>query len=201
MIRTTLTRQRTFIRDAGASRSQMVDTGGGGLLPTTLLRDTREQRPWTFDGYPVETKDVTLSTGDYAVPAHCRHDPDVDTYHPAFAVERKSGADFLTAITWQRERFKAELRRAGAWEQPLAVVVETSWQTLLRNRGCMASRDVHPAQVAGTVLAWSRHYNVAFYFLESRRRAERCAFLLFVKHGLVRRRDALENDGVGHEYV
>jgi len=161
------------------------------VTPTTILRDTREQRPWTFAGCAVETCDVTLSTGDYAVPTDCIHDPEVDTYHPRFAVERKSGHDFLTALTWERDRFTSELRRAEGWSQPLAVVVETSWETLLRNRGCMAWRDVHPNQIVGTISAWTRHYNVAFHFTETRRRAELCAFLLLVRHSLMRRRDQI----------
>lgn len=165
----------------------MVETRDSSPIPTTILRDTRERRPWTFDCYPVETRDVTLSTGDYAVPTDCTHDLELDTYHPRFAIERKSGHDFLTALTWERDRFKREVKRAARWPQPLPVVVETSWQTLLRNRGCMARRDVHPAQVAGTVTAWSNHYNVAFHFTETRRQAEFCAFLLLVRHGLLRR--------------
>src|SRR6056297_3167525 len=125
----------------------MVDTQETTPIPTTILRDARERRPWTFDGCAVETRDVTLSTGDYAVPTHCTHDPEADTHHPQFAVERKSGHDFLTALTWERDRFISELRRATEWPQPLAVVVETSWETLLRNRGCMTWRDIHPNQI------------------------------------------------------
>lgn len=79
---------------------------------TTVLRDNREQWPWTFDGCAVETRDVMLSTGDCAVPTACTHDPEPDTYHPRFAVERKSGHDFLTAHRWERDRFTSELRRA-----------------------------------------------------------------------------------------
>jgi ERCC4-type nuclease len=158
-----------------------------GPIPTTVLRDTREQRPWTFDTLPVETRDATLSTGDYTVPAYCTHDSELDTYRPHFAVERKSGPDFLTAITWERDRFERELQRAIEWPHPLPIVVETSWQTLLRNRGCMARRDIHPSQVMGTITAWSRHYNVAFHFVDTRQRAMLCAFLLLVRHGLARR--------------
>lgn len=167
----------------------MVETRHTGSLPATILRDTRERRPWAFDGCAVETRDVTLSTGDYAVPAYCTRDPETDTYHPQFAVERKSGHDFLHALTWDRERFKSELLRAAGWAQPLSVVVETSWETILRNRGCMTRRDVHPNQVAGTVSAWTHHFNVAFHFAETRRRAELCAFLLLARHRLVRRLD------------
>ena len=157
------------------------------LIPTTVLRDTREKHPWTFEHLPVEIRDVTLSTGDYTVPEYCTHDSELDTYRPHFAVERKSGHDFLTAITWDRNRFKRELQRAAEWTHPLSVVVETSWRTLLRNRGCMGRRDVHPPQVVGTVTAWSRHYNVAFHFVETRKRGALCAFLLLVRHSLVRR--------------
>jgi ERCC4-type nuclease len=167
----------------------MVETPETTPIPTTILRDTRERRPWTFEEYPVETRDVTLSTGDYTVPAYCTHDQGTDTYHPQFAVERKSGHDFLTALTWERERFKRELQRAVQWTQPLPVVTETSWETLLRNRGCMAWRDIHPNQVTGTVAAWTNHYNVAFHFTETRRRAELCAFLLLVRHSLVQQLD------------
>jgi len=159
-------------------------------IPTTVLRDTREQRPWTFDSLPVETRDVTLSTGDYTAPKYCTHDPELDTYRPHFAVERKSGHDLLTSLTRDRERFEAELRRAAEWPRPLTVVVETSWEGLLRNRGCMRWRDVHPNQVAGTVSAWASRYNVAFRFTETRRRAELCAFLLLVRHSLAERLDA-----------
>ena len=165
----------------------MVETRDSSLIPTTILRDSREQRPWTFEEYPIETRDVTLSTGDYAVPTHCTHDLQTDTYHPQFAVERKSGPDFLTALTWERERFKRELQRAIQWTQPLPVVVETSWVTFLQNDGCMAWRDIHPNQVTGTVRAWTDHYNVEFLFTENRPRAEQCAFLLLVRHSLVRR--------------
>ena len=167
----------------------MVETRETSPIPTTILRDTRERRPWTFEDCPVEIRDVTLSTGDYAVPTHCTHDPDTNTYYPQFAVERKSGHDFLTALTWERERFKRELQRAARWTRPLQVVVETSWETLLRNHGCMVWRDVHPNQVMGTVVAWTDHYNVAFHFTETRQRAELCAFLLLVRHSLVRRLD------------
>ncbi len=167
----------------------MIETRRTGSLPATVLRDTRERRPWTFDDAPVETRDVTLSTADYAVPAHCTHDPETDTYHPQFGVERKSGHDFLDAVTWERDRFEAELRRATGWPRPLQVVVETSWERLLRGRGCMNWRDSHPNQIVGTVSAWTRHHNVNVRFADNRGRAERLALLLLVRHDLVRRRE------------
>jgi ERCC4-type nuclease len=151
-----------------------------------VLTDTREKRPWTFDGVPVETRTETLSTGDYALSSHCEYDPEADTYHPRFAVERKSGGDFLTAITWDRERFCAELSRAREWAEPLCVVVETPLATLVAGRGCARDREVHPNQILGTLAAWHQQYNVRFVFAESRGRAERTGLLLLERHRLRR---------------
>jgi hypothetical protein len=158
-----------------------------GPIPTTVLRDTREQRPWTFDTLPVETRDVTLSQETTPSRDTVPTTRNSTRIGPHFAVERKSGHDFLTAITWERDRFERELQRAAEWSHPLPVVVETSWQTLLGNHGCMARQDIHPAQVVGTVTTWARHYNVAFHFVETRRRATLCAFLLLARYSLARR--------------
>lgn len=158
--------------------------GNGRSLPRTVLRDTRERRPWEFRPFDVEVRDETIATGDYAVAAHCSRDPSTGTYRPRFAIERKTCQDFLTAITWERDRFVAELERAADWPQPLSVVVETSWERLLRNEDCMRWRDVHPNQIVGTVDAWARHYNVEFRFADGRDRAEQCGFLLLARHSL-----------------
>lgn len=173
----------------------MDETHHESSIPSVVLRDTREQHPWTFDECAVETRDVTLSTGDYAVPTHCTRDPERDTYYPCFAVERKSGPDFLTALTRDRERFVSELRRASGWSLPLCVVVEVPWETIVRDRGCMSRREIHPNQVVGTLASWTRHYNVTFRFTDTRRRAELCAFLLLVRHSLVRRNDTNDRTG------
>ncbi len=158
----------------------MADTWRTDVFPLTILRDTRERRPWEFDGYPVETSDVTLSTGDYTLPTWCTHEKRTDTYHPRFALERKSGDDFINSLTWGRDRFKAELRRATDWPRPLSIVVEGSWEAITNERGCMRSRDVHPDQIIGTVSAWEQYYNVSFHFTGTRRKAELCGFYLLV---------------------
>ena len=37
----------------------------------TILVDRREQKPWLFENYPVDTKEVTLETGDYTIAELC----------------------------------------------------------------------------------------------------------------------------------
>ncbi len=138
----------------------------------TILRDTREQRPWTFRPHPVSTRDVTLSTGDYTVAGSCSREPGTGTHYPRYAVERKTAGDFLTAVTHDRDRFRAELERASSWPAPLTVVVEEPWRTFADERGVVRRRGVTAEQVAGTVSAWSGRYNVEFRFLGSRRAGE-----------------------------
>jgi len=36
----------------------------------TLVVDTREQRPWTFESYPVEVVQVGLKSGNYSIRGH-----------------------------------------------------------------------------------------------------------------------------------
>lgn len=142
----------------------------------TVLVDSREQKPWAFQGYPVATETVTMKTGDYAFAEVCDHDADLDTYYPRFAVERKSGQDFIDSITTRRENFQAEVKRAGDWAHPLHVVIEAPWNTFRYGKDFMRYRKVGFPQIRGTVDAWGEHYNVEFHFCSNRAAAERKAF-------------------------
>lgn len=155
----------------------------------TILRDNREQTPWLFEDYPVDVEAVTLNTGDYTIPDLCGHDEENDTYYPSYAIERKTGQDFLHSITHERQRFKQELYRADDWpdplnnpesdeeyEEPLPVYIEEPYATFQYGRGFMRHREVHPNQVTGTVDSWSTHYRTEFQFFEDATTAEEAAF-------------------------
>lgn len=141
----------------------------------TILVDNREQKPWPFDNYPVDTEGATIATGDYTLAEFCEAD-DNDTYHPSFAVERKSGQDFVSSITSGRSRFKREIRRADEWDAPLEVVIEAPWTTFMQELDFMRYRQVTPSQIKGTVGAWSDRYNANFFFAGTRGAAEQYAF-------------------------
>ena len=142
-----------------------------------ILRDTRERKPYEFGDYSsISTTDVTLSTGDYTFEVFCEYDAEVGTYHPTRAIERKAGQDFVSSITRDRERFKAEIKRAAEWPEPLTVVVEAPWETFMEERDFMQYRDVHPNQIRGVVDSWQKHYNVEFSFHDGRHDAEQTAF-------------------------
>jgi ERCC4-type nuclease len=141
----------------------------------TVVRDNREQKPWSFDSHPVRIEDATISTGDYTVAELCEQDHN-DTYQPTVAIERKGGNDFINSITHDRDRFKEEIKRAGDWPFPLQVIVEEPYSTFANNIGLMSYRGVTPSQVKGTIQTWQEHYNVKFVFTGNRANAQRKAF-------------------------
>lgn len=141
-------------------------------MTLTVLCDTRENKPFPFDDYPVETKDVKLETGDYAVQQRGYYN-DKGNYKAPFAVERKAPDDFLKSITWERDRFKREIRRADGWDAPMPVVIEKPWLYFSQEN---YYRDIHSSQVEGTVDKWTAAYNVDFYFKNNRADAERLTY-------------------------
>lgn len=143
----------------------------------TILVDNREQKPYTFDPLSdplIEIKGATLTTGDYTLLGLCDHDD--GTYHPNFAVERKSGPDLLNSVTHGRERFSKEIDRASHWEEPLVVVVERPRSVFKENKEFMYSRDIQPSQVIGTVDSWEDYRNVSFEFVNGRKAAQQLTF-------------------------
>lgn len=140
----------------------------------TVLRDTREQDGYGyyFDDYPVEVKEVTLTTGDYAVQEPGYYGKN-ETYYPPFAVERKSKDDLVSSISADRERFEDEIDRADDWEAPMPVIVEAPYPTF-RNGQYYA--NVHPNSIIGTVDKWPNYKNVDFFFADDSDDAERRSF-------------------------
>lgn len=88
----------------------------------TIVVDTREQLPWTFDGHVCASMKMhvaavrgTLDTGDYALLGH----------ESEGRIERKTLADFVGSVSRERERFWRELERLAAFRFR-AVIVEAA---------------------------------------------------------------------------
>lgn len=147
------------------------------MVTLTILRDNREQKGWGFDDFDATVSDETINTGDYTLETFCDHDEQNDTYYPRYAVERKSGSDFLNSITRDRERFKSEIKRASDWECPLLVLIEEPKSpSRYKSDYFLDHFDGTRSQVFGTVDEWERYYNVKFVFAGSRQNAERKAY-------------------------
>lgn len=76
-----------------------------------IVIDTREQRPWSFPP-DIEVEYGTLRTGDYAIKGD-----------PGFAIERKSGDDFIGTLSSGWPRFCRELNRMDEAGFPAKVIV------------------------------------------------------------------------------
>lgn len=84
-----------------------------------IVIDTREQRPWSFPAN-IELEIGTLRTGDYALKGDEEN----------FAIERKSGDDFVSTVSVGWHRFCNELNRMDkARFAAKVVIVETNFNT------------------------------------------------------------------------
>lgn len=174
---------------------QPVAKDRGIVLPFTVLIDSAEQQPFTFQGLRSDANDggrplivpfefTSLgrhpeSLGDYSLDSpiggrgRCH-------------VERKSMEDaHATILGWarkgedvgRRDRFERELQQLGEIEAGL-VVVECSFTTMVAKAPQYGHRSA--AQNAKTlfrsVLAWQQDYRVQWAFCDGRRLAEQMTF-------------------------
>ncbi len=127
--------------------------------------DSREQLPYSFDGY--KTVVQKLDVGDYSL-LHC----------PEIAIERKSLEDLIGSLTKGRERFEREIQR-GANFRYFALVIEASLSDLAN--GTYRSQIV-PASIIQSLLSWSVKYRTPIFFCESRQFAEKVTLSLLLKY-------------------
>jgi len=157
----------------------LVDTASTEAF--TILIDSGEQQPWTFQGFmdgeqrliqPIKWKSLGASHGDYSVAGCERY----------VHVERKSVDDATGTFLSHGERrdrwlntmeFLAEIPFGsvvieGTLGQCVASIVSrgTRSQTALRN------------EFIGSVISWQSTYGLQFWFLDTRRVAEKIAHRL-----------------------
>ena len=132
-----------------------------------IARDTREQEPFLFLGYPVTIVDDTLSAGDYSIPG----------FTDLVTVERKSLSDLVGCLTTERKRFTRELERLRGYDSA-AIVVEAAFSEL--EAGRYRSR-LDPANAVQSIVSMMQAYRMPFFFAENRPKAERFIFD-FLRH-------------------
>ena len=97
------------------------------LLP--IVRDSREQAPFTFSGLPVEVSVGALEAGDYSLHGFERR----------VAVERKELGDLVGCLGTDRERFQRELARLRGYDCAAVVVEAPAALTNSNNSGQQAA--------------------------------------------------------------
>ncbi len=147
----------------------------------TVLIDSQEKHPWTFQGLGTEKQPLIVpyrwqslgpSHGDYSV-AGCE-----GFVH----VERKSIEDALGTFLShgeRRDRWIATLEFLASIEAGHVVIEGTQGQCLASmkprgSRSLLALRN----EFIGSVMSWWSEYRVPFWFIDSRRLAERYAWKL-----------------------
>jgi ERCC4-type nuclease len=133
--------------------------------PVRIWVDSREQLPWSFPGHEVVR--AALHAGDYSV----------EGLTDKVAIERKSLADFLSSITWGRERFEREMERAAGYAR-FCIFVEAHRDDLYD--GAYQAR-VNPKAVIGSINSIHARWNIATFCHGSRANAEADALTWLTK--------------------
>jgi len=126
----------------------------------TIIIDSREQQPYSFD---CSTSVRKLEAGDYSVAGH----------EHRIAVERKSLPDFVRTVIHDAPRFRNELAKLTDC-QFACVAVEADLDQVLRGLRQADLRLVTPTAVLGAALHIAVHHRIPVYWCGSRQAA--CAF-------------------------
>lgn len=137
------------------------------IAPPTIVVDTREQQPYSFDAARAATLKRALPAGDYSLLGA----------EAAVAVERKSLDDFVHTVIRGRKRFGRVLRLLSSY-QAGCVVVEADLGDLLAGK---YTGNASPSAVWGSVLSMIVDYRVPVFFCSNRQVAR-----LFVEDYLLR---------------
>lgn len=145
--------------------------------PFTILRDTREKKPWGFkriytsvNGKHVHVRNqvqtVHLETGDYSLSG----------FDNQILVERKSGVDLVSTVAQHRARFVRELERLS--EVPYSLVlVEQEWAWC--QHYCATQTMMSPRAFDSSILAWQLRYPVKLIFRPTRATAQKTCWKIF----------------------
>lgn len=127
------------------------------MLPTIII-DTREQKPYSFNPQLAESIRQALPAGDYSLIG----------FEDVVSVERKSLDDLVGTIIQNRERFIRELIKLQPYEYACVVVEGTLKQIMA---GTYRS-EAHPNSVLGTMVAMTVDYKIPFYLCHNRDHAQ-----------------------------
>lgn len=127
----------------------------------TVVVDSREQEPYSFDPEKITAVRKALPAGDYSLAG----------MEERVAVERKSLADFVTTVIRGRKRFHRELQKLSAFYSS-CVVVECNFRDLVDGR---YRSYAHPHAIIATVASIVVDFGVPVYFCSDRQAA--CRFV------------------------
>jgi len=113
-----------------------------------IIIDSREQQSYLpiFEHLEIPTVVQALNVGDYSIVG----------FEKEFALERKTLNDFVSSITYGRERFLREIERSKSLKY-FAIIIEASYQDI-RDHNYYSKTS--PKSVLNTILSWMIKYNL-----------------------------------------
>lgn len=132
--------------------------------PLRIIQDSREQCPFSFEGFNAVVEVGALATADYSLAG----------FTDRIGIERKSLPDLVACLGVERERFARELARLRGYDCA-AVVVEATADDL---RAGHFRAKLNPEAAWQSVLAFAQRYRIPFFWSESRADAEETTFHL-----------------------
>jgi len=123
----------------------------------TIVIDTREGEPYSFDPRLAGAVRRALAAGDYSLAG----------LEDQVAVERKTLDDFVSTVIHQRRRFREELRKLSRY-RAACVVVEAELLDVLGKR---YRSEARPEAVIGATLSILLDYGVPVAFCGNRQAA------------------------------
>jgi ERCC4-type nuclease len=123
----------------------------------TIVIDTREGEPYSFDPRLAGAVRRALAAGDYSLAG----------LEDQVAVERKTLDDFVSTVIHRRRRFREELRKLSRY-RAACVVVEAELLDVLGKR---YRSEARPEAVVGSTLSILLDYGVPVAFCGNRQAA------------------------------
>ena len=158
---------------------QLATDGDRQTCEFGIVYDTREQRPWTFQGIQagkgsrkllsIQLVRKCLRAGDYSIAG----------FESRVCIERKSVADAVSTIIRGRERFRRELQRMADYESS-HVIVEGDLSNILKQMPELtrAPKSALFRSIASFSIEFPKTH---WHFMPNRTVAERFAFRLLSK--------------------
>jgi ERCC4-type nuclease len=134
----------------------------------TIIVDTREQQPWTFEEYVVANK--KLDTGDYSI----------EGLQDVFVIERKKSINEI-ANNIIEPRFKDVLARLGQLKYSFLLLEFSMTDVLYYPVGSNLPKrlwdkvKITPAFIMKNILDWQLKYNIKVFFCNNASNAEKTA--------------------------
>lgn len=147
-----------------------------------ILIDRREQIPYTFSDYNIQTIPATLDAGDYSVAI--QKGDELIRYDNEISIERKSSENFVSDLSSSenRARFEESVIRGSKLLRFYAVFIEGS-QIDIENM--KYEGRIIPKSIINTKIGWQVKHRVSIEFCVNRFNAEYHTYttlMMFLKY-------------------